>query len=79
MKKFSCEYNHMGKRYVLYFKALDFSHAEDILEYGYIHNRLDLFDFSDNYSEAEKKTRLRDARFNGELGQVILSVPVPVF
>lgn len=76
MKKFSCEYNHMGKRYVLYFKAEDFYHAEQVLEYGYYHNKVDLFDFADKYSDEQKKIRLRDARFNGELGQVILSVGV---
>lgn len=76
MKKFCCEYNHKGKRYVLYLKAADFSHAESVLEYGYVHNRTDLFDFADNYSESEKKVRLRDARYNGELGQVVLSVPL---
>ena len=66
----------MGKRHVLYFKANDFPHAKSILEYGYAHNRTDLFDFADNYSESEKKVRLRDAKYNGELGQVILSVPI---
>ena len=76
MKKFSCEYNHMGKRYVLYFKARDFNHAEEVLESGYLNNRLESFDFADNYTEEEKKVRLRDARFNGELGRVILSVGV---
>ena len=79
MKKFSCEYNHKGKRYVLYFKASSFDNAKDTLEYGFLHNRLDLFDFADTYTEAEKKVRLRDARFNGELSEVILSIPVPVF
>jgi hypothetical protein len=76
MKKFSCEYNHRGKRYVMYFKAQNFDHAQETLDQGYLSNRVDLFDFADKYSDEEKKLRLRDARFNGELGQVIFSVGV---
>jgi hypothetical protein len=74
VRKFSCEYNHMGKRYVLYFKARNFAEAETILEYGYSKNKTSLFDFADNYSEEEKRVRLRDAKFNGELGQVIFTL-----
>jgi hypothetical protein len=77
MKKFVCEYNHMGKRYVLYLKATDFIHAQTVLTYGYLNNKLDLFDFADNYTTEEKKLRLRDAQFNGELMEVVFSVPLP--
>lgn len=76
MKKFGCEYNHRGKRYVMYFKAQNFGHAREVLERGYLNNRVDLFDFADNYSDDEKKLRLRDARFNGELGEIVLSMRV---
>jgi hypothetical protein len=77
MKKFVCEYNHMGKRYGVYLHARNFAHAQTILNDGYLNNEISLFDFADNYTAEEKKLRLRDAQFNGELMEVVFSVSLP--
>lgn len=67
----------MGKTHVLYLKALDFKHARDILDEGYRYNIIDLFDFADRFTDEEKKLRLRDAYYNGEIMEVVLSIPIP--
>lgn len=61
----------------MYFRAYDFDHAREQLDDGFRNNRIDRFDFADRYTDEQKKLRLRDAYYNGELSEVILTIPLP--
>lgn len=76
-KKFASVYRHMGKQYTLYVEAYSFDHADYILETAYSSNDMSAIDFGDNYTEEEKRFRLRDSHFNGQTEQVVFSFSVP--
>lgn len=76
MKKFACIYRHMGKEYVLYVRAESFQHAESIVESAYRSKNLSAVNFDDNFTLEEKLLRIRDAYFNGEIEQVVLTIPL---
>lgn len=77
MKKFGCEYRHVGKTHILYLKAKNFEDARNILNEGFRTNNIDMFDFGESFSKEEKRIRLRDAYYNGNLMELILKIPLP--
>lgn len=76
MKKFAVVYNHRGKQHVMYLRAVSFDDAERKLRACYETHDIKSIDFADKFSDEEKLLRLRSARYNGQVEQVVLSVPL---
>ena len=77
MKKFACVYRHWGKEHTMKVRARDFDHAKEIIEAAFQSGNYSSVDFEDDFDYDEQTARIRSARYNGEIEQVILSIPLP--
>jgi calcineurin-like phosphoesterase len=77
LKKYASIYRHMGREHTLYVRATSFEHAEQIISEAYHSKNVSAIDFDCDITHEEKLVRIRDSYYNGEVEQVVLSIPLP--